>query len=112
MHKQDYLIRQGDQYALPIILWQGETLIEDSDVEAMRIAVGPFTAYYPGALSYSSQLGAWLFPLTEEMTYALSGKIRVQAQAQFLQNGETVCISSDNVTIDVDESELKGAWIE
>lgn len=106
-------IRQGDQYMLPLVLWQGDTLIEGQDVEAMRVAIGDYTAYYPnGDLTYSPDDGAWLFPLTEEMTYAMQGEVSIQAQATFANGSDTVCISTQNVRVKIGDSTLQGEWID
>ena len=106
-------IQQGDQYTLPLVLLQGTTLIDSSDVVALRAIVGGYSAYYPNStLTYDAQNGQWLFPLTQEMTYAMSGDVEVQAQATFTDGTQTVCIGTAPIKIKVKHSPLEGAWID
>ena len=99
-------IRQGDAYSLWITVLDGDTEITDQNITAIRIGVGKYQAYWPdGTLTYSD--GSWGFPLTQEMTYDLTGAVNVQTQVK-MPTGDV--FSSSIATITVEPSLLKGAW--
>lgn len=101
------IIYQGDQYALPIKIKQGDTVISDEMVEKLRIGVDQFVDKYPdGGITYDN--GYWLFPLTEEMTYQLlGGEGEIQAQVLFPND---VIISSVVYNGSIGQSLLRGVW--
>lgn len=61
---------QGDAYSLPIVLRQGELLITPEMVLRLEITIGTLTRTYPGVVRYDEENGQWLFPLTQEQTFA------------------------------------------
>ena len=62
---------QGDAYSLPIVLRQGELLITPEMVLRLEITIGTLTRTYPGVVRYDEENGQWLFPLTQEQTFAI-----------------------------------------
>ena len=70
------VIIQGAQYAIAFTIKtkNGQT-ITDENVDGVRIALGNQVATYPdGALTYSAEDGAWLFPMTQTNSRALKGQ--------------------------------------
>ena len=69
---------QGDKYALPVKIQVKSsggtpTVISDMDVVKVRIKLGDAEDVWPeGTLRYNSNLGKWMFPLTQEETLKMS----------------------------------------
>lgn len=60
-------ITQGDEYLIPFVIKQLDTVITDEMVSGVRIALGSAVCEYPnGKLQYKD--GEWLFPLTQELS--------------------------------------------
>lgn len=99
-------VRQGDAYNLRITVLDGNVEITDQNITGIRIGLGKYQAYWPdGTLAYNN--GAWEFPMTQEMSYDLSGTVNVQTQVK-MPNGDIY--SSVPATITVEPSTLKGVW--
>lgn len=98
---------QGDAYSLPIVLRQGDVLITPEMVLALEITVGNLTRTYPGVLDYDSDGGQWLFPLTQEQTFAFKAGNTPPVQARIKFNDESV-VGATGKTIYVSASRSKG----
>ena len=62
------VIRQGDQYKIPMTVSDNGTIITAANADAMRIMLGRFMAVYPdGELDFDDRTDKWLFPLTQQM---------------------------------------------
>ena len=89
---------QGDAYSLPIVLRQGELLITPEMVLRLEITIGTLTRTYPGVVRYDEENGQWLFPLTQEQTFAFkAGRTPpVQARIKFVvgAKGKTIYVSA------------------
>lgn len=107
MEKALTTIQQGDAYYLPIVIaGENGTPLTDEDVSGVRIGIGEFSATYPGTVEYDN--GQWMFPLTQEMTYALtSGMVDFQVQVKM---GNDVVYGSRVKKVTVDKSLLIGVW--
>lgn len=61
---------QGDAYLIPIVVRQGNVLVEPQKVELMVLKIGGIAKFYPGGgLTYAE--GAWQFPLSQEQSLQL-----------------------------------------
>lgn len=81
---------QGDAYSLPIVLRQGELLITPEMVLRLEITIGNLTRTYPGVVRYDEENGQWLFPLTQEQTFAFKAGRTPPVQARIKFNDESV----------------------
>ena len=98
---------KGEQYPLPITVWQGNTEITPDNISAIRIKIGNFSASYPnGTLVYRQN--AWQFPLTQEASYKMHGQ-KVPLQVQAKSAGGNI-LSSDESWIDVGNTIFGGEW--
>lgn len=109
-----YVIQQGDQYYIPIIITQGETEITDENCDDVKVKVDVITKKASaGEISYSAyyyggeEKSAWLFPVTQLQTLAWkTGVISIQAQ---IKQGDAI-IGSDVEQIGVDFSIIGDEW--
>lgn len=61
---------QGDAYLIPIVVRQGNVLVEPQMVELLVLKIGGIAKFYPGGgLTYAE--GAWQFPLSQEQSLRL-----------------------------------------
>lgn len=74
---------QGDSYGLPVELKTvGEKAITPDDVSDIEITVGYLTKRYSsGDVWFDYDSGTWIFPLSQEETFAYPAS-RVKAQAR------------------------------
>lgn len=98
---------QGDAYSLPIVLRQGELLITPEMVLRLEITIGDLTRTYPGVVRYDEENGQWLFPLTQEQTFAFKAGRTPPVQARIKFNDESV-VGAKGKTIYVSASRSKG----
>lgn len=61
-------LQQGDQFAIPFPIYIGDAMATPDNVTGVRIQINDALEEYPGNIVFDSDLGAWAFPLTEEMT--------------------------------------------
>jgi hypothetical protein len=98
---------QGDAYSLPIVLRQGELLITPEMVQQVEITIVNLTQTYPGAVNYDEENGQWLFPLTQEQTFAFKAGRTLPVQTRIKFNDGSVVGAKGN-TLFVCESRSKG----
>lgn len=100
------VIVQGDQYSIPVVVKQGNTIFTDQNVTGIKIAFGNTTCAYPeGNLVYAN--GAWQYPLTQKVSLAFpGGKTDFQVQVKI---GDQI-IGTYIKKVDVMESIIKGEW--
>ena len=96
---------QGDQYALPItVKTKAGLTITDEDVSKVRIKLGEVDDNYPdGDVTYDSDTGKWLLPLTQEQTLQME-HVRLQVRVVY-PNGDI--INSAPQVINVREADIK-----
>lgn len=82
-------IMQGDAYSIPIAVTAADgTTIDNTIVEAVEVMIGFLRKTYPAEITFSA--GKWLFPLTQEESFRLSGyQQNVQIRIKF-NSGEVV----------------------
>lgn len=75
-----FTIAQGEQYAVEIVLKNGDTVITPANSADVKIKLGDYTKKYSdGDLTYIND--AWQFYVTQEMSLDLSsGKVDLQGQ--------------------------------
>ena len=64
-------IKQGDQYYLPIYIKSDGSPLDVDDVSEVEFVLGKIIKTYPDEVSYDSEEGAFLFPITQEETFAM-----------------------------------------
>lgn len=102
-------MQQGDQYAIRINIQNGGVAVTPSDVTGVKVALGSIVHVYPGDLSYDSEGGSWLFPVSQRDTLALQG--RVPAQVQLNYGGDPAQIIGSKVKqVVVDASMITEVW--
>ena len=76
-------IMQGDAYKLPFRLTQDGEVITEQMVEDVEIVIGStIKSYANGKIHYSD--GNWLYPLTQEQTFAMCNHPQdVQVRVKF-----------------------------
>lgn len=76
---------QGDSYGIPVEIKKSDgTLVTGSDVADVEITIGPFKkTMRGGAVSYSIDSSAFIFPLSQSETFKLLPKL-VDAQVRVL----------------------------
>lgn len=82
-------IMQGDAYDIPITITAADgTVVDDTIAEAVEVVIGFLQKTYPGEITCAD--GKWLFPLTQEESFKLSGfQQTVQVRVKF-NSGEVV----------------------
>lgn len=102
------VIRQGDQYMIPMTVSNNGTIMTPDIVDGMRIMIGKYMEVYPGGeLDFDSDTDKWLFPLTEKMSYALkSGTVTAQAQFKIADS----VIGTEKIEIAVEDTAFPHEW--
>lgn len=84
------VIKQGDQYSLPIALRFDGDAVDSSDIDTIELYFGKTRYTYPGDLTYTD--GIIYLPLTQEITLALkSFSVSIDLRVKFA-NGDVVGI--------------------
>lgn len=108
------VIIQGSEYLLPIELYVGDTLITNLNCAGVRIKLDETELdSTESEISYGSYtlLGktysGWLFPLTQELTHALStGVVPLQAEIKI---GDSI-IPTPTEALTIDSTILTEVW--
>lgn len=88
---------RGDEYLIPIIIKQEETVITPEIATGVKVGLGPAVSTWPGgSLTFSE--GIWYFPLSEEISYRIP-RGRVDFQVKVTVGNQIV--SSDTTQVDV-----------
>ena len=109
-----YVIQQGDQYYIPIIITKDGVEMTNENCDDVKIKIDAITKKASnGEISYSNytyddeERSAWLFPITQLQTLSWkAGKICIQAQ---IKQGDTI-IGSDVELISVEFSIIGDEW--
>nr|DAJ64002.1 MAG TPA: hypothetical protein [Caudoviricetes sp.] len=97
---------QGDAYAVPFVIRQGETKVTPDMVETVELTIGMLSRLYPGEVTYDQKKGQWLFPLTQEQTMDFAeGSIPTQVRVKFMDGR---VIGAKGGAIQVAQSASKG----
>lgn len=103
-------MQQGDQYSIQVSLTKGDQPLAPADVEGVKVMLGPIIARYPdGGLTYDDDNDVWLFPVTQEQTLELRGRVAAQVQVDFGGTPRQI-ISSKVQQVLVDTSIIRSAW--
>lgn len=99
-------ITQGDEYLVPVLIRQGETVITDQIATGVKVAIDTAVCQYPnGNLVFSE--GLWWFPLTQKISNNLpEGEVDFQVQVKI---GEKI-VGTKKKKVTVDGSIIKGEW--
>jgi len=99
------MIIQGDSYALPIELKQGDTIIIPAMIDGLIIQLGDTEYKYPSAITYDD--GQWLISLTQAQTLKFGGYVSIQAQIK-MTTGDILNTVPD--VINVQNALIKKVW--
>ena len=74
---------QGDSYGIKIEILNSEnSIITPDDVSDVEVTIGSVRkTYSSGEVTYNSDIGKWVFPLTQEETFKFPAS-RVKAQVR------------------------------
>ena len=99
-------IIKGDEYKIPIVIKEGDTVITEELVNGVRVGLGTVVSTYPdGTLTYKD--GLWYFPLTQEISYRLqAGSVPFQVQ---IKVGDQI-FGSPEQQISIQDCIIKGVW--
>lgn len=101
------IIQQGDQYAIEVVVKNGEDIVTPETCDDMRIKLGEYTRSY-GAGELVCEDGVWRFPMTQEMSLSFR-KGMTTLQAQFKDGAEVRGTSV--YPVEVDLSVLREVWL-
>lgn len=102
-------MQQGDQYAVRISIEKDGQALTPDDVAGVKIDLGSLERRYPGELSFDTDSGMWLFPVSQVETLALSGRIPAQVQVNLGGNPAQI-IGSKVSNVIVDASLIRSVW--
>lgn len=105
------MMLQGDQYSLMIPIMSGCDPITPDMIEGVKIQVGDVVKLYPGDLEYDSKMKCWLYPLTQEQTLGMRGRVTAQVQVNFGGDPAQI-IGAKPKDIFIDNSLIKKEWNE
>ena len=94
---------QGDQYSIPVYVTSQGTYLDLSEISTVEITLHNITKKYPGEVTYDSDSGAFLFPMTQKESFSLPKKKRLYAQSRIMYNDGTI-YGTDPVDFFVGES--------
>jgi len=86
-------LKQGDEYSVPLeAKLNGETL----DIEAVdtaEICLGDLRKVYPGEIEYDEAEACFLFPVTQEETFAMpaNGAVELDVRIKFIDGSVVGC---------------------
>lgn len=104
-------IQQGDQYAIPIRIKAGDTVVTPDNCTDVRVKIGCKLINYDGGhgeLRYDPAETVWSFPLTEELSSHYAHLEPVQIGVKF--NDDYIYSPVQNITIG--NSIIKEPWDE
>lgn len=98
-------IMQGDEYGIQIFLEREDgTEITPADVEDVEITIGNHRKTYANEeVSYDGE--AWVFPLTQAMSFAFRSKVRCQVRVKF-SGGDVIGRFLQNVDVETSDSRV------
>lgn len=99
------MIIQGDEYALPLIIKDGDTAITPEMIDGMVVEIDDTEYQYPSLVTYSN--GKWCVRLTQKQTLKMQNRALIQAQ-MLLTTGDV--INTRPVSMAVQNSIIKKVW--
>lgn len=100
------VITRGDEYLIPVVITQGDTVITDQNADGVKIGFDTAICSYPGG-GLTFENGTWLYPLTQELSLAMeSGEVDFQTQVKMGSN----VITSKKQKVKVDDSIIQEVW--
>ena len=89
------IIMQGDQYAIPIIGKQNGKPLDMTTIDEVEFVIGQMRKLYPGEVVLDEG-GTFLFPLTQEETFAIQRSSQhVQIRVKFKGGATPTVIGVD-----------------
>jgi len=98
-----FAVARGEQYAVEIVIYNGDTAITPLNVDDIKINLGSYVLQYSkGEISYEN--GRWQYPITQEMSLEWdNGIIDLQGQYKVgdnIYNTEIYKVKVDTTTIE------------
>lgn len=102
-------IHKGEQFLIPFVINIGNDIASPSNIDGLRIKIAGRLCEWPdGELVYNDNDEAWLYPLTETQSLAMSsGKRQAQVAVKL---GDSI-LKSDIIFINVKDTIIKKEWI-
>lgn len=101
------IIKCGDQYLLPFKIEQGSVVVTPENSTDVRIKIGDYLKSYSASeISFNSTTNCWEYPLTEEMTRSLTGRVPCQLGVKIGDN----YVYSEDIPIDFINSIITESW--
>lgn len=79
------MVMQGDAYGL-LLYGSGFSV---SAVAEIEFAIGNLIKSYPGEVTYDTEQECFVFPLTQQETFAMENRVEAQARVK-LSSGEVI----------------------
>ena len=81
---------QGDQYPIPVYITEQGTYLDLSEIKVVEITLHNITKKYPGEITYDSDSGAFIMPITQKESFSLPTKKRLYAQSRIYYTNGTI----------------------
>lgn len=105
------IIQQGDQYYIPVTIKLEDEPVTPDNVDDVRIQIGRFMKSYSAeSVSYDSENGVWLYPVTEMETRTMLGETSFQVGIKVSGEDSDEFIYSPVATVVVSKSIIKESW--
>lgn len=102
-----FVIRQGDQYAIPFHVTVGGSAVTPDNCDDVRIQIGrQLKSYQANGLTYNAENQTWLFPVSESSTALMRTSIEYQVGVKV---GSQIVYSAAGA-IRIADNIIKEAW--
>lgn len=92
-------IMQGDQFMMPLHIKSDDGIINNEDIEEIRLFIGHIVKTIGDGIEYDDDLETWLVKFSQQETLSLpAGKNRVQIRVKF-NSGEVIGQSMDAINV-------------
>ena len=100
-------IHQGDQYAIPVKIKLGKTVVTPENCSDVRVKINDkLLEYSSGGLRYSESEQVWQFPLTEDISFSYGNSVMIQIGVKL----DEEFLYSSVQRIEVGTSIIKELW--
>ncbi len=94
-------IKQGDEYAIPVILELNGTALQGSDCQKVEFKLENIRKEYPEEVEYDSDEGCFLLPLYQQETLKLRPDRAAELDIRVKLTGGSVIGVKDKIYIEV-----------
>ena len=93
------IIMQGDEYSIPIQIETESGVAQRTQFAAVEITIGNLTKSFLKDFDYDSELEAFMFPITQEESFAFRSAIQPAQVRVRTHTGEVIGISLGDINI-------------